>query len=172
MSKSMNLIMENWRYNFLLSENVSEKEVFSFLQNSSTGKIPEERMVAVLKELTKDPAFAEAVAFFAAVSDDELEEGALADVWSNINKQVLVAKMKGADAMEALQQAAPNASKLITPLLGVAFVAAMYHVKGDIDEGDIENGIKIAQKSLKGQELVDLAGQGGPLSENIQRKIN
>ena len=113
--------------------------------------------------MSKDSSFAEAVAFFAAASSDELEEGALADAWAAINTKVYQAKLQGEDAMKTLQQVAPNASKLITPMLGIAFVAAMYQLKGDLDEGDIENGLKVAQKGLKGQELMDFGAQGGIL---------
>ena len=171
MSKKMKVIMENWRSNLFLLEDVSNEAVMNFFEKSKSGQIPQERMVGALRELTKDKNFAEAVAFFAAASSDDLEEGALQDAWNAINTQVIKAKLKGEDAMETLQQVAPNAAKLAAPILGLAFVAAMYQLKGDVDEGDIENGIKVAQKGIKGQELIDLAGQGGPLSENIKRKI-
>ena len=172
MSNNMKLIMENWRSNMYLLENVSGEAVMNFLEKSMSGKIPEERIVGTLQELTKDKEFAEAVAFFTAATSDDLEEGALQDAWNAINTQVIKAKLKGEDAMQTLQQVAPNAARLAAPILGLAFVAAMYQVKGDIDAGDIENGIKVAQKGLKGQELIDLAAQGGPLSENIKTKIN
>ena len=66
MSKDMKLIMENWRSNMFLLENVSGEAAMNFLEKFKSGKIPEKEMVGALEELTKEKEFADAVAFFAA----------------------------------------------------------------------------------------------------------